>query len=153
MNCKQFPKINVRGLNQCRKCDQPSEYWKVRSMNAVLTDIEQRVTLTTRFRCHKYFPFCKFGGGGRKRFSDIWIFAKFLIGLHRVLPIPLFKIWTAHILGPYNSIMSFPSPARIMIFDPHCQTDNLKIIHYFWKNPPQKLFSSLNLLKINSLCN
>ena len=34
-------------------------------------------------------------------------------------------------LGPYNSIMSFPSPARITILDPHCQTDNLKIIHYF----------------------
>ena len=34
-------------------------------------------------------------------------------------------------LGPYNSIMSFPLPAGIMILDPRCQTDNLKIIHYF----------------------
>ena len=40
-------------------------------------------------------------------------------------------IFTENALGPYNSIMSFPSPARIMILDPHCQTDNLKIIHYF----------------------
>ena len=36
--------------------------------------------------------------GGRTCFGDIWIFAKFLIGLHRVLPIPLFKVWTAHIM-------------------------------------------------------
>ena len=36
--------------------------------------------------------------GGRTCFGDIWIFAKFLIGLHRVLSIPLFSIWTAHIL-------------------------------------------------------
>ena len=35
---------------------------------------------------------------GRTFFGDIWIFAKFLIGLHGVLQILLFKIWTAHIL-------------------------------------------------------
>ena len=43
-------------------------------------------------------------------------------------------------LGPYNSIMSFPSPARIMILDPHCQTDNLKIIHYFLKTHLKSCF-------------
>ena len=36
--------------------------------------------------------------GGRTRFGDIWIFVQFLKGLHGVLQISLFKIWTAHIL-------------------------------------------------------
>ena len=42
------------------------------------------------------------GGGGwgcRTCFGNIWIFAKFLIALHGVSQIPLFKIWMAHIQG------------------------------------------------------
>ena len=56
------------------------------------------------------------GTGGRTCFGDIWIFAKFLIGLHRVLPIPLFKIWTAHILC--IEILQFLNPTRFKV-EPH----------------------------------
>ena len=61
--------------------------------------------------------------GGRKCFGDIWIFAKFLIGLHRVLPIPLFKIWTAHksyYVSKYDNFKSVEvqgwTPLKILIF-------------------------------------
>ena len=60
--------------------------------------------------------------GGRKCFGDIWIFAKFLIGLHWVLPIPLFEIWTAHILCilKYDNFKSVEvqgwTPLEILIF-------------------------------------
>ena len=59
--------------------------------------------------------------GGRTCFGDIWIFAKFLIGLHRVLSIPLFSIWAAHIYNVLN--YNFKSvevqgwtPLKILIF-------------------------------------
>ena len=34
-------------------------------------------------------------------------------------------------LGPYNSILSFPSPARVMILGPRLKGENPKIFHYF----------------------
>ena len=58
-------------------------------------------------------------GVGLWCFSDIWIFAKFLIGLHQVLLIPLFSIWTAHILY-YDNFKSVKvqgwTPHKILIF-------------------------------------
>ena len=55
--------------------------------------------------------------------------------------------YIAFALGPYNSMLSFPSPARIMILDPHCQTDNLKIIHYFGETHLKSCFPRGGLLK------
>ena len=66
----------------------------------------------------------KFGyhRGCRTCFGDIWIFAKFLIGLHRVLSIPLFSIWTAHIscIEKYDNFKSVEvqgwTPLKILLF-------------------------------------
>ena len=57
--------------------------------------------------------------GGRTCFGDIWIFAKFLIGLHGVLQIPLFKIWTDYVLkyGNFKSVgVDIWTPLKILIF-------------------------------------
>ena len=55
--------------------------------------------------------------GGITCFGDIWIFVKFLIGLHRVLSILLFSIWTAHIIIMYWNMMIL-NPSRFKV-EPH----------------------------------
>ena len=53
--------------------------------------------------------------GGRTCFGDIWIFAKFLIGLHRVLSIPLQYLNDSHIMY-WNMIILNPSRFKV---EPH----------------------------------
>ena len=58
--------------------------------------------------------------GGRTCFDDIWIFAKFLIGLHWVLQIPLFQDSLTYYVLKYDNFKSVGvhslTPLKILIF-------------------------------------